>query len=140
MAEIIIEDNDFVTLWFHTDGGIVHHKVKPVNPPYSQHYRTLFRSTLMKGVALLRERGAIKWLSEDTDSIEIPPKDVAWGQEEWAPKAIISGWRYWAMVIPKDMMAKMNSGNIGRRLSSRGVTLNVYSSVVEAFDWLRSIG
>ena len=138
--KVVIEDNEFVSLWYHTDKKVVHHKIKTVKPPYNQTHRKLFRATLLRGVQLFKDHSANKWLSDDTDAIPIPAHDVEWGEKEWAPKAVVCGWRFWAMVVPKDLVSQMGASNIVRRLSALGVTVKPFSDETQALNWLESCG
>ena len=134
--KILIEDNLFVTLWYYSDEAVVYHRIKPVEPPYNQQHRKLFRATLLKGASLLKEHNACKWLSNDIDSIPLPAHDIEWGEKEWAPKAMVSGWRYWAKVVPKDAVTQLNASNIIGRLASFGIQANHVANEEEGMAWL----
>lgn len=140
MNSINVVDNDYLTLWYHPDKKIIHHKVKPLSPPFTQRYRELFRIGLLAGVDLMRDHNARKWLSDDRDSLPLPTQDVEWGERIWAPKAIITGWRYWAMVVPKDLVGQISSSNIITKFSGMGIVVKIHGAVDDAIEWLDKCG
>ena len=136
MMRKTIADNEFITLWYHSDKKIVHHRINPLRHDFDAAYRKLFRETLLMGIELLKKNSSHKWLSDDRNLCSLPAEDVEWGQNVWSPRAVIAGWHYWAYVVPKDSVAQVSSSNIIQKLSEMGVITEVFDSPEEATRWL----
>lgn len=134
MEKKTILDNENITLWFHHDEKIVHHRF---------HKKTVhgekFRSALMKGAELLKEFGACKWLSDDREHVVLTPEDVRWSMSEWFPFAVKSGWKYWAILRPESEIGKMNMEQFIQEYSRKGVDVKFFREPDEAFTWLCSL-
>ena len=81
-------DTNYAKLRFYPAVGLFHHQfLKPVEGDE-------YRSVLMKGLELLLEHGAQKWLSDDRLNSLLIPEGVEWSQMTWLPQAYEAGWRY----------------------------------------------
>ena len=54
----------------------------------------------------------------------------------WFPQAVKAGWKYWALVVPKDMMARMNLKEFVDSYYKQGLRIAVFSEPEEAMKWL----
>lgn len=138
MTKETIIENEFITLWFHPDSGIVQHWINPAGSQSDSRYRQAHRSALEKGIELFKDRGANKWLSDDRNFKEQSLEDVEWGQKYWAPKAVVAGWRYWAIVMPDDVVSKMSLNHLVARFAESGVFVKVFPNTEDALAWLES--
>ena len=66
MDDEIIVDNAFVTLWYHPDTGILHHKI------HKYAYGDELRKMLLVGVDVMKKNRSCKWLSDDRSSAAQP--------------------------------------------------------------------
>lgn len=139
MSKETIIDNNFITLWFHPDTGIVHHWFNPDANKTKSGYRSAYRTALLKGVELMKERGKGKWLSDDRHFQEQSLEDVEWGQKNWVPKAIVAGWRYWAIVKPLDQVSGMSLQRLISKFAEFGVSVKVFTDPDDAQKWLESV-
>src|SRR5688500_5868499 len=102
MAILNVIDNQFAQLSYDTDKKIVFHTFhKDLDTKHMQ-------MVLNKGAELLKEHGAIKWLA---DTRAIPPfnqEQGRWIAEEWVPRAVTTGWKYWALVVPDSIESRAN--------------------------------
>jgi hypothetical protein len=100
-SPMVILENDQVSLWYHPESKIVHHKIR----------RFLEKGTLQKlletGAECLERHGARKWLSDDEDSVVLAPEDIAWRSSVWRQRVIRSGLRYWAVVDPTSSVSSL---------------------------------
>jgi hypothetical protein len=130
MSKMTIIDNEFVTLWYYPEKKIVHHQF------HKFLYGQAFRDALNAGVELLQKYGAQKWLSDDRKNSALPKEDVEWAETDWFPRTKKAGWKYWALVLPEQVIGQMNMKRFVRDYSEQGVTVQVFSDPAEAMIWL----
>jgi len=128
----VVLENKWATLWYHPAEKIVHHEIHEpiVGKP--------FRELLTKGAELFEERHADKWLSDDRGNTALHPDDSKWAIEEWSPRVIKAGWKYWAIVMPDAALGKLNMKRFIVMYRDLGVEVDVFGSPDEALAWLKS--
>jgi len=127
-----IISNPQSSLLYHPETGVVHHQ-------FSQFvFGNQFRTTLMAGVDLMRERGACKWLSDDRGNSSLSKDDQEWAQGGWAPAAKAAGWKYWAVVMPANIIGHMNVEKWAAMSRADGVTAMLFSEPEAAMAWLEA--
>lgn len=130
MSEMTIIQNDYATLVYDSDEKIVHHTFhKPIGDQK-------FRDVLLTGIKTLEQYKASKWLSDDRGNSALSPEDTEWSMNTWFPQAVKAGWKYWALVVPKDMMARMNLKEFVDSYYKQGLRIAVFSEPEEAMKWL----
>lgn len=130
MSTITLIDNQYVTLWFHEDTGIVHHVYRRgIGGDY-------LKQALMRGADYLVERKAFKWLSDNRDIDGVTDEEAQWIDTVWLPRAMAAGWRYWALVVPESVMGRMNMIQFIESFASRGVMVRVFTDPDKAMEWL----
>jgi hypothetical protein len=130
MSKMIIIDNEFVTLWYYPEKKIVHHQF------HKFLYGQAFRDDLNAGTELLQKYGAQKWLSDDRKNSALPKEDVEWAETDWFPRTKKAGWKYWALVLPEQVIGQMNMKRFIRDYSAQGLTVQVFSDPEAAMSWL----
>lgn len=133
VSEIIVIDNEHATLKYYPASGIVHHTF---HQPTSGEP---FRSMVNTGVQLLRDHKATKWLSDDRNNMALPEADTEWGKLNWFPKALEAGWKYWALIVPADIMARMNMKEFTDSFTQQGIRIMVFSDPEKGLEWLTSV-
>jgi hypothetical protein len=132
MPKTAIIDNEFATLVYHSDTKIVHHTFhKPISG-------VEFRKVLNTGAETLQKYGASKWLSDDRGNIALPPDDTEWSKKDWFPRAVKAGWKFWALVVPQDIMARMNLKEFIDEYHEQGLVVKVFTTPDDALQWLRT--
>ena len=130
MESETILDNQYATLWYYPDHKIVHH----------QFHRFIFldnlRYVLNRGLTVLKEHGAQKWLSDDRHHSALIPEDVYWSQKVWFPEAVEAGWKYWAIVTPETQVAVMNMQAFAQQCAEQGIQVQFFADPDEAMTWL----
>jgi hypothetical protein len=127
----VIIDNEFVTLWYHTDGRIVHHRLnKPVQG-------SPFREMLLRGTEFVENNGAVKWLSDDRNNEAFHPDDSQWAINEWTPRIVKAGWRYWAIVLPTKALGQITLKRFINMYADLGVQVRIFDDPEDALRWLR---
>jgi hypothetical protein len=130
MVEAPVLNNEYATLVFHEDTKIVHHTFHKVIGGDS------FRSVLNSGVELLKQNHAQKWLSDDRNNSALSDEDTQWSMTQWFPRAKEAGWKYWALVVPEDMMARLNLKDFVDSYYDQGLRIMVFTDPNVAMDWL----
>lgn len=132
MDAVTVVDNEFATLTYHPDSKIVHHVFhKPIGGQE-------FRNILNSGVDLLHKYGAQKWLSDDRENSALPQEDTDWSMTDWFPRARSAGWQYWALVVPPDILARMNLKEFVDMYYEQGLRIMVFTNPDEAKTWLEN--
>jgi hypothetical protein len=132
MSKITILDNECATLWFYPESKIVHHEIKKFI--FGQQLRELFN----QGYETLKKNNAQKWLSDDRNNGPLNDEDSAWCQNDWFPRVVAAGWKFWAIVMPKKVIGVMNMRKFTEDYAKAGVIVNVFSDPEEALKWLKS--
>jgi hypothetical protein len=131
MSEIIYQ-HEQITVWHYPQWQMVHHQV------HRALRGTPLREALQRGLDCLRDRGAIRWLSDDRLHYVPPPEDQQWADDVWFPAARDAGWKCWAIVKPERAVADLFIRRIAAACSARGIVTELFSDPDRAMDWLRS--
>lgn len=126
-------DNSHARLVYHNDTKIVHHTL------YKSLDSATLKEVLNKGIDLLRQHQAVKWLSDNRAIDPHSEEDGNWINNDWLPRVIAAGWKYWALVVPDDVRARMNMGDFVNSFFERGVRIMVFSDFDEAMTWLENV-
>jgi hypothetical protein len=133
MSKITIIRNEYATLEYHTDLKIIHHTFhKPIG-------NEKFRDVLNAGADTMKKYGAAKWLSDDRKNMSLSPEDTEWSKKDWFPRAVESGWKFWALVVPQDILARMNMKEFVDEYYEKGLRIMVFNNPEDAMQWLRTI-
>ncbi len=123
-------DNEFATLFYHSDPRIIHHVVKKyiTGAP--------LRELLDAGCEALKTNQAVKWLSNDLNNGPIDPADEEWARTIWFPKTLKAGWKYWSIIKPAKALGQLNMKRFKETYAAAGVTAELFSDPQEAMTWL----
>lgn len=122
--------NQYVTLYYHQDKKIVHHIYKlGIGGGH-------LKEALTTGTDLLIKHGAEKWLSDNRAIEGHTAEEETWIDNHWLPRTIEAGWKYWALIVPESIAARMNMAHYIRVFADKGVTVRVFVDVDEAMTWL----
>src|SRR5664279_1202058 len=98
MATVTILENEFVSMWYYPDKRILHHQ-------FHKHiWGDMFRETLDKGLEVFARDGGNKWLSDDRENCALSAADTEWAINNWFPRVLKAGWKFWAIVLPKHVI------------------------------------
>jgi hypothetical protein len=129
-VETLIDD-EAVGLWYHPTYQIVHHELRRF--VHGQE----FRQVLEKGLEAFQMHGACKWLSDDRGNGPLTPRDQEWALNNWAPRVMAAGWKYWSVVLPEKVLGQMNMRRWIETYEKQGVTAQAFSDPLRAMVWLR---
>jgi hypothetical protein len=129
----VIIENEFVTLWYHPDGKIVHHKIHKVGITSAA-----FREALTTGAEFFERNGACKWLSDNRFNGALHPDDSSWAVNEWSKRVIKAGWELWAIVMPEPVLGKLAMKRFINMYSDLGVVVETFPDPTPALAWLKN--
>lgn len=132
MPPVKLMDNENATMWCYPEKKIIRHQYHKFMSG------KIFQEFLMTGTEAMRKYGATKWLSDDRNNPILSPTDLKWGQTIWFPATLAAGWKYWAIVQPKAILAKMTMEEEVKRYAEFGITARLFSDAEEAMIWLES--
>lgn len=135
MSAEIIFDSPFATLWYHPESKIIHHQTHPHQGAWLPEE---FRNMMLLGSKTLTEKGADKWLSDDRNTLAANKEEFQWGAEFWFPETVKAGWKHWAIVQPKHIIAQLNLEKVVKDYKSQGINAMFFSDVDEAMQWLEN--
>ncbi len=130
MTSITILDNEYVTLWYHPDKKMIHHQF------HKFMHGQAFRDALNAGTDAMKKYGAHKWLSDDRKNSALSKNDLEWAHTQWFPRTVLSGWKYWAIVLPEDIIGQMNMNREAKINSEKGIITAQFDNPDEAMAWL----
>jgi hypothetical protein len=132
MSDIVVLDNESITLWYHPEKKIVHHEMHKFT------FGKAFQDALTEGVELLKQNKAQKWLSDDRMNPVLTKEDTDWAVSQWFPQTVKAGWKYWAIVQPKQIIGKINMEKFAQQYAEHGIVAKMFSDPSEAMKWLES--
>lgn len=132
MPPITVINNEYATLVYQPEQKIVYHTFhKPLTSAD-------FRLVLNTGAELFAKHHACKWLSDDRGNSALSPEDSEWAMKDWFPRVLQAGWKFWALVVPEDIMARMNLKQFVDSYFEQGLRIMVFTDPKEAMEWLES--
>lgn len=132
MPAISVADNEYITLKCIPEKQLITHIIhKPIGSAE-------LREALLAGTAALKEHKATKWLSDDRLNGPLAQEDVEWGFNIWNRLTIDAGWKYWALVVQKEVIAAGSMTQTIEALFDMGLRVMLFESAEEAMEWLDS--
>jgi hypothetical protein len=132
MAPITILSDPNASMWYYPESKILHHQM------HQFFFGQLFRNVMNKGIEVLQQNAAHKWLADDRAVAAWAQEDLDWGNTDWFPRAAKAGWKYWAIIMPEKAVGKMTVKKLADSYSARGVLTRVFSTPEEGKKWLES--
>lgn len=133
MSLEIIIDNEYATLSYDPDSGIVQHQFHKFI--YGDHFRAVLNTV----IDLFNDRGATKWLADDRLISTLTSEDAAWAQFDWTPRVWATGWKYWAVILPDKRVGQVHLNFSMRLHQGYGITTAAFETADEARRWLESV-
>ena len=132
MPKTVVHDTPSVTVWYHPDSNIVHSHVRKFVTGKE------FQDFLMAGYGMLVKNKSKKWLSDDRSNSVLRKEDVDWGNQNWLPKCVAAGWKYWAIVQPEKVLASAPMERLVEDFKKLGITSKFFSDPIAAMAWLEA--
>lgn len=131
--DVIVVDNEYITVRYVPDKEFIHHTIhKPIGDQ-------TFKEALMTGTETLIEYGACKWLSDDRKNGPVSTEVIEWGYREWNPLTIEAGWKYWALVVPTEVVSAGSLAPTINALHKMGLSVMAFDDLNKAIAWLDSL-
>ena len=127
---ITVWDNEYVTVWCSPDKKIIHHEF------HKFLYGQKFRDALNAGTEAMKKYGAQKWLSDDRQNSALREADLDWARSTWFPRTQRAGWKYWAVVLPENVLGQLNMEREVKHNAERGIITQMFNDPQEAMKWL----
>lgn len=132
MADITLIENEYITMQYLEDRNTIFHVI---HQPISGQP---LRDALMTGFNALEDYGATKWVSDDRKNGPMTPEDTRWNRQNLNNAIVGTGWKYWALVVPEQVVAAGSMLPTMEELFEDGLRVMVFSDVGEAFEWIDS--
>ncbi len=133
MPPITIFSNEYITVQYLPDKRIIYHTVHKPIPDQP------LKDALNAGTEALIKYKACKWLSDDRKNGPLSKEVVEWSAKNWQPPTIAAGWKYWANVVPKELVAAGTLTPVMENLYGMGLRMMVFSDLEKATQWLDSL-
>jgi hypothetical protein len=134
MSPIIIVDNEYITLQYLPDKKAIYHIIHKPIPDQP------LKDALNAGTEALKKYGACKWLSDDRKNGPLSQEMQEYGFKDWGPRTIAAGWKYWADVVPVDLVSAGALAPVMEAYFNLGLRMMVFSDLEKAFQWLDRMG
>jgi hypothetical protein len=132
MATVTILDDEHMSLWYHPDTGIVHHRINGYLPQGG------FRRLLNASAELLETHGATKYVSDDQRNVVVDPDDIKWADDNWYPRVIKAGLKRWALVLPGTMVGTLQAKSVLETRRKQGLDVEGFERIEAALAWLEA--
>jgi hypothetical protein len=132
MSPITLLDNRYVTLWFHPESRIVHHVMHRFVPIAAM------RQLLQTGAEAMAAHRGCKWLSDDRKGPVVDAPRIAWARENWMPRLIETGFRYWAVVPSEAALGRWGMERAIEEYRAVGVEVCSFTTPEAAIQWLQA--
>ena len=128
---LVLIDDEYVSLRVHRRDKIVHHELRKF-----VHGERL-RNVLNQGLDAFIRYGASKWLSDDRGNGALSASDSEWARTSWSPRVMAANWKFWAVVLPENVIGQMNMKMWMKAYADQGVIAQPFSDPIEAMEWLK---
>lgn len=91
------------------------------------------------GLNALIQHQSCKWLSDNRSLQPYRKIDVTWINEDWFPRMLKAGWKYWALVEPENALGQLSMTRFVDFNRQKGITLQIVHSVDDGLTWLNSL-
>ena len=130
MPDVIIIENEYITIKYLPERKMIYHTV---HQPISGQ---VLRDSLMTGFDALQQYGISKWLSDDRNNGPMSDEDRDWGNEHINRRSMEAGWKYWALVVPQEVVAAGSMTPTMEAMHQLGLRMMVFADLESAFEWL----
>jgi hypothetical protein len=131
MGQELIFKNENISIWYHDDFKIIHHKFHKFTTG------KILKESLNKELEAIRKYSVVKILSDDKENPIMKKEDMEWTASEWRPAVIKEGWKFWAIVLPEQTAGQMALKKIISEYAKTGVTVQAFTDSNAAFEWIK---
>jgi len=102
---------------------------------YGEELKGLFNS----GYDQVVKGGGVKWLSDNRNLKPYRQEDVTWINQDFLPRMLKAGWKYWAVIEPDNVLGNLSMKNFLDFYQQQGITLKIFNNKVDALAWIKSV-
>lgn len=135
MPNITLYNSPYITVEYWPDKALIYHTI---HQPMSNQL-AVFKEALNAGTEGLQKYGVRKWLSDDRKNDSLTQEGNEWSANEWQPRTMKAGWKYWAMVVPEDLAAAGTLMPVIEILFGLGLRMAVFTTLEQAVAWLDKV-
>jgi hypothetical protein len=95
-----------------------------------------FAAMLDAGVRALKDHGGSRWLADCRLQKVLSPADQDRANREWLPRALATGLKRFAVVLPVSGLAGMNLKDRLKEVSIAKLDVGYFATVEQAREWL----
>ncbi len=132
MSNIALYESPYITVEYFPDKKLISHTI---HQPMSGQL-AVFKAALDAGTAAMHQYGVCKWLSDDRKNDALTEEGNQWSATDWQPRTMKAGWKYWANVVPQDLIAAGTLLPVIEMLFEVGLRMAVFTDVEQAIAWL----
>lgn len=97
-----------------------------------------YQTGMNKGLELLEEKKATKWLADMQEQSVIGLADQDWTAQDWTPRAVKAGLSHSAFVVPTNVLTQLSLKRIINKVGNKEIVMVYFDNIESAKDWLRS--
>jgi hypothetical protein len=95
-----------------------------------------FRQGLDKGLELVKQHGAARWIGDCTLLGVLSQEDQDWTNTNWFPRLLQTPVSRMAVLIPKSALTRMSVDSILSKVEGTNLTTCYFSDLAEARGWV----
>lgn len=136
MPPVTLVSNEYILVEYNPEAKLISHTIhQPIGPEQA----TMFADALDAGTEALKKYGLSKWLSDDRKNGPLPAQTMQWAFEDWQPRTIAAGWKYWANIVPTQLVAAGSLVPVIDNLHKLGLRMQVFENLEDGYKWLASL-
>lgn len=134
MSVIQLYSSPYIVLEYHSKEQLIHHTILQ---PIGRNQIKILKEALNTGTEAISDYNVSKWLSDDQKNGPLPAELEHWGTNDWIPRTINAGWKYWANVVPIKVHAAKTLLPVIDQLHKMDLEMEIFYTVQDARAWLR---
>ncbi|MEP7289868.1 MAG: hypothetical protein ABI947_29305 [Chloroflexota bacterium] len=135
MSNIVLYDSKYITVEYWPDKKLIYHTI---HQPMSEQL-PVFKEALDIGTDALQKYKVSKWLSDDRKNDALTKEGNEWSFNDWQPRTIKAGWKYWAAIVPEELIAAGTLMPVMDILFDLGLRMMVFTDMEKAVAWLDKV-
>ncbi|MCP4135628.1 MAG: hypothetical protein GY754_31965 [bacterium] len=126
-------ETEYIIAQWDDDSSTLEYEWKKFAP--SKHYR----DALEKILKFTKEKNGSKILADLRKMGTVFINDQKWTEEDWLPRMVTAGVKYFSLVLPMDVISKMAFDEMIESVKVENFELFITDSPEKAKEWLRQV-
>jgi hypothetical protein len=124
-------DRPAVQVSYNADDNYIHTYWKGFCPS------AIFRESFEVALNIMKEKKTTKVFFDGGNAKLSSPEDQSWLINDWTPRAVVEGYKYYAVVLPKDVFGQFSSKMVIQQTNHNNPISSVTTdNTEEALAWL----